>query len=57
MYFGAPDQLLAHVLALGYRLPAQKSWTEFIEEISGQPDLFFEPEQPLPAQLKLEYVR
>ncbi len=31
LYFGASDGVLKHMFALGYRLPAFKSWTELIE--------------------------
>lgn len=55
LYQGPPARLLPHLLSIGYRLPPFKSWTEFVEEISGQPDLFFEPELPLPSLLDLEY--
>jgi hypothetical protein len=35
-------------------LPLFKAWTEFLEEVSGQPDLFFEPSTALSHDLKLE---
>ncbi len=31
LYFGASAGVLKHMFALGYRLPAFKSWTELIE--------------------------
>lgn len=55
-YFGTSQGLLPHMLNLGYRLPLFKSWTEMIEEISGQPDLFFEPEHALQGSLDLEGI-
>jgi ATP-binding cassette subfamily G (WHITE) protein 2 (SNQ2) len=48
LYAGAPAQLLAHLFRLGYRLPEHKCWTELVEEVSAQPDLFFAPGTPLP---------
>jgi hypothetical protein len=55
-YFGPSANILPHFLNLGYRLPPFKSWTEFLEEISGQPDLFFRPEQTIKEALSLEGI-
>jgi len=54
LYFGPSAGVLTHFFSLGYRLPKFKSWTEFLEEISGQPDLFFEPAAPFVDGLKLD---
>lgn len=57
LFTGAPRALLPHLMRLGYRVPAQKSWTELVEEVSASPDLFFAPGTPLPALSDLGSVR